>query len=157
MTDSAYVLRDVEKRILRELQANGRIANVELADRVGLSESPCLRRVRALEQAGVITGYRAMVDARRLGLDVVAYIHVNLDLRTEADTKRFLDAVQAEERIVECSAMSGSYDYLLKVLATTIEEYADLTMHHILRYAGVKDISSAFVLKEMKKTRTVPL
>ena len=157
MTQSAVKLKPDERRILRELQRDGRLSNVELAERVGLSESPCLRRVRALESAGVISGYTAVVDRRRLGFDVVAYLQVNLDQRNETDTRLFLDAVDAEERIVECYAMSGSYDYLMKVVARSIDEYSDLTMHRILRFPGVKDVSSAFVLKELKSRPRLPV
>ncbi len=157
MTVSVPPLKSDELRILRELQRDGRVSNVELAERVGLSESPCLRRVRALEDSGVISGYTALVDRRRLGFDVVAWLQVNLDQRTEADTRRFLDAVDAEERIVECYAMSGSHDYLMKVVARSIDEYSDLTMHRILRFPGVKDVSSAFVLKDIKSRPRLPL
>lgn len=146
-----------ETRILRVLQQQGRISNVELANRVGLSESPCLRRVRMLEESGVILGYGAVVDRRKLGLDVMAYIQVNLDQRSDENTRQFLDKVRREERIVECYAMSGSHDFLLKIIAHNIDEFSDLTMHKILRYPGVKDVSSAFVLQEIKNSRSVPL
>jgi len=155
--DSVYKLRRTEREILRALQRDGRMSNVELAERVGLSESPCLRRVRALEEAGVIRGYTATVDRRRIGLDVMAYIQVNLDQRSESDTQKFLDAVGREDRIVECYAMSGTYDFLLKVVAHTIDEFSDLTMRRILRYPGVKDLSSAFALEEIKHSRALPL
>lgn len=157
MADHVQRLAATELRILRELQRHGRMSNVELAERAGLSESPCLRRVKALEASGVITGYTAVLDRRRLGLDVVAYIQVNLDQRSEAETSKFLDAVRREERIVECHAMSGSYDYLLKIMAHTVDEFSDLMMHRILRYPGVKDVSSALVLDEVKNSRAVPL
>lgn len=157
MARSAYPLRKTERSILRELQRNGRISNVELAERVGLSESPTLRRVRQLENEGVIRHYAAVLDRRRLGLDVMAFIQVNLDQRTEVDTRRFLDAVRDEPRIVECCAMSGNYDYLLKVVADSIDEYSDLTMHRILRFPGVKDVASAFVLREIKTGQELPV
>lgn len=157
MKDSAVFLGPKEIRLLRELQADGRVTNVELAARTGMSESPCLRRVRALESAGLIQGYTAVLDRRLVGFDVMAYIQINLDQGSAADTRAFLEAVRAEDRIVECHAMSGAHDYLLKVLAHSIDEFSDLTMGKILRYPGVKDVSSALVLKEIKNARAIPL
>lgn len=150
-------LTEPERRILLELQNNGRISNVDLASATGLSESPCLRRVRQLEETGVIKGYGAFVDQKKVGLDVVAYIQVNLDQHSEKQIDKFLEAVGREARIVSCYAMSGVFDYLLKVLVTDLDEYGELAMRGILRYPGVKDISSSFVLNEVKNTHAVPI
>jgi Lrp/AsnC family leucine-responsive transcriptional regulator len=146
-----------DRRILRELQQHGRLSNVELAERVGLSESPCLRRVRQLEQAGIITGYGARVDHRRLDIHVLAYIQVNLDQRSEADTAAFRSAVAEEPAIIECYAVTGSYDYLLKAAVADLDEFADLTMQRILRYPGVTSITSGLILKVLKEYAGFPI
>lgn len=140
-----------DQRILRELQVNGRLSNVELARRVGLSESPCLRRVRHLEENGVIAGYAALLDRRQLGLEVVAYVHVTLDQRSEADTNAFVKSVNDAPWIVECFAVSGSQDYLLKVAARNIDHYGELTMKELLRFPGVTDVTSSLVLATIKE------
>jgi Lrp/AsnC family leucine-responsive transcriptional regulator len=139
-----------DKKILAELQANGRISNTDLARKVGLSESPCLRRVRKLEEDGVIAGYSALLDHRKLGLDMVAYVQVNLDQRSEADTNAFMNAVKKAPWIVECVAISGTHDYLLKVAATNIDHYGELTMKKLLRFPGVTDVTSNLVLASIK-------
>jgi len=144
-------LDDADRKILQELQANGRISNVMLAERVGLSESPCLRRVRELETAGVIKGYNTIIDQHAIGLNVVAYIQVNLDQRSEANTDSFLHEVMNEEAIIECCAVTGNYDYLLKVAVADLDDFAELTMQNILRYPGVQSITSGLILKVMKE------
>lgn len=140
-----------DRRILSELQLNGRLTNVELAERVGLSESPCLRRVRNLEKEGVIVGYAALLDRRTLGLEMVAYMQVNLDQRSEADTNAFVEAVRKAPWIVECVAISGTHDYLLKVAARSIDHYGELTMKKLLRFPGVIDVTSNLVLASIKE------
>ena len=151
------LLDDEERRLLRELQTDGRMSNVELARRTHMSESPCLRRTRALEEAGVITGYRALVDARKTGFGVSAYVLVNLDQRAETDARSFFDAMTAEPRIQECVAVTGSSDLILKVVARDIEDLADLTMTGILRHPSVKDIASCIVLKKIKEDQGIPV
>ena len=146
-----------EREILRALQRDGRLSNVELAKQVGLSESPCFRRVRQLEESGVIAGYAAVLDRRRLGLDVTAFVQVTLDKQKHADPSRFLARVAEEPHIVECHAMSGSYDYLLKVVARSIEHFSELCMEHVLRYPGVSNVESSFSLREVKCSRSLPL
>jgi Lrp/AsnC family leucine-responsive transcriptional regulator len=146
-----------ERDILRALQQDGRLSNVELARKIGLSESPCFRRVKRLEDAGVIGGYAALLDRRKIGLDVTAFVQVTLDKQKHADPARFLAKVADEEHIVECHAMSGGYDYLLKVVARSIEHFSELCMEHILRYPGVSNVESSFSLREFKSSRSLPL
>ena len=143
-------LDKTDKKILAELQANGRISNSDLSRKVGLSESPCLSRVRKLEDDGVIAGYSALLDHRKLGLDMVAYVQVNLDQRSEADTNAFVKAVKKAPWIVECVAISGTHDYLLKVAATNIDHFGELTMKKLLRFPGVTDVTSNLVLASIK-------
>jgi Lrp/AsnC family leucine-responsive transcriptional regulator len=145
------------RSILQWLQRDGRLSNVELARKVGLSESPCFRRVRQLEESGVIRGYAAVLDRRRLGLEVTAFVQVSLDKHPQANTPKFLAAVAAEPHIVECHAMSGSYDYLLKVVARSIDHFSELCMEHILKYPGVRDVASSFSLREVKCSREFPV
>ena len=146
-----------ERDILRALQHDGRLSNVELSRKIGLSESPCLRRVKQLEECGVIAGYTALLDRRRLGLDVMAFVQVTLDKQKHADPARFLARVSEEDHIIECHAMSGGYDYLLKVVARSIEHFSELCMEHILRYPGVSNVESSFSLREFKSSRSLPL
>ncbi|MBB6523665.1 Lrp/AsnC family transcriptional regulator [Pseudoteredinibacter isoporae] len=157
MSDQKPKFSASEKAILAALQREGRMSNVELAQQVGLSESPCFRRVKQLEDDKVITAYCAVVDQRRLGLEVTAFVQVDLEQGSEADTDDFMDAVRAEEYITECYAMSGEYDYLLKVVARNIDHFGEISMKRILKFPGVKNIVSSFNLLEVKNTRQLPL
>ncbi|MGQ9426538.1 Lrp/AsnC family transcriptional regulator [Gilvimarinus sp. F26214L] len=145
-----------EREILRILQTEGRISNVELASRVGLSESPCFRRMKALEESGAIRHYAARLDQRQLGLQVTAFVQIRLD-KDEAKTRQFLAQVEAEEFIVECHGMSGSYDYLLKVVATSMDHFSELVMQRILKFAGVTNIESNFSLVPIKQSDSLPI
>ncbi len=146
-----------EKEILKVLQLDGRISNVDLAEKIGLSESPCFRRTKQLEESGIITGYSACLDQRLLGLQVTAFVQVSLSKQDEKATRQFLECVEREEHIVECHAMSGAYDYLLKVVTRSMDHFSELSMQRILRFPGVKDIESHFSLKEIKLSRSLPL
>lgn len=150
------MLDRVEQRILTELQRHGRKSNVELADRVGLSESPCFRRVRKLERDGVIQGYAAKVDQRALGLTVTAYVHLTLEKGLEQRTE-FHRRVQDEPHIVECHAMSGTHDYLMKVVARDMDHFSELVMRDILGYPGVSNLESSFSLSEIKQAGPLPV
>jgi Lrp/AsnC family leucine-responsive transcriptional regulator len=147
----------VEIDILQALQSEGRISNVELAERVGLSESPCFRRVRQLEERGIISGYAARLDRRELGLQVTAFVQVTLEKQDDRKQRDFLAQVETEEHIVECHAMSGSHDYLLKVVARSMDHFSDLSMNRILKFAGVKNIESNFSLLAVKEGGPLPL
>jgi Lrp/AsnC family leucine-responsive transcriptional regulator len=146
-----------ERDILRILQTEGRLTNVELAERIGLSESPCFRRVKRLEESGVIKGYSARLDQRRLGMQVTAFVQVSLEKQDDQKQKDFLARVEAEEHIVECHAMSGSHDYLLKVLACSMDHFSELAMQRILKFPGVKDIESNFSLMAIKESAALPV
>lgn len=145
-----------ERAILATLQRRGRIANVELAEQVGLSESPCLRRVRALEENGVIESYGARLSPRAIGLQVTAFVQVSLE-KDDSKTASFLAQVEAEDHIVECHAMSGAYDYLLKVMARSMDHFSELALRGILRFPGVNDIESSFSLATVKQNGPLPL
>ena len=146
-----------EKKILEALQTQGRMSNVDLAQRVGLSESPCFRRVKALEENGVIRRYGAQLDQRALGLQVTAFVLVNLEKQDDQKQKGFLARVEAEEHIVECHAMSGSHDYLLKVVARSMDHFSELSMERILKFPGVTNIESNFSLVAVKENVGLPV
>ena len=146
-----------ERQILRILQTEGRISNVELAERVGLSESPCFRRVRQLEESGLIQGYSANLDQRQVGLQVTAFVQVSLDKQGDRKLRDFLTRVEAEEHIVECHAMSGSHDYLLKVVAYSMDHFSEIAMQRILKFPGVYNMESNFSLMAIKQSKAIPL
>lgn len=149
-------LDNAERQILQLLQQDGRMSNVELAEHIGLSESPTFRRVKQLEQARVIRGYAAIVDQRAVGLDVVAYVQVSMEKQPDANTLDFLTHVAEEPHIVECHAMSGSNDYLMKVVARNIDHFSELCMERILKFPGVRHVESAFSLKVIKDSPVLP-
>lgn len=139
-----------DRRILEALQADGRLTNVELAERVGMSASPCWRRVRQLEAAGVIKGYRAEIDRRKVGLGVLALVSVEIDSHTEAEARRFEAEVARLPEVVACYSVSGQADFLLQVVAADLDGYADFAMTVIRRLPGIKAMHTSFVLKEIK-------
>lgn len=145
------------RRILEQLQRDGRMSNVDLAQAVGLSESPCLRRVRHLEENGVIAGYGAILDQRLIELQVTAFVQIQLEKHDDAKRAEFLARVRQETHIVECHAMSGAYDYLLKVVAKSMDHFSEIAMQGILRFPGVKDIESSFSLQTVKRDAPLPL
>lgn len=155
MPDSS--LSPADRRILDALQVEGRIANVDLAERIGLSPSPCLRRVKQLETTGVVTGYVALLDRKKLGLDVVAFVEVHLDRHSDEAAELFRKAVVAEPEVVAMHTMTGAYDYLLKVVTPDLDSYANFTMHKLLKMPGVKDVRSSFVLETWKDSTALPL
>ena len=155
--DSTKNLAPAEKRMLAVLQSEGRISNVDLAKKAGLSESPCLRRLKQLEESGIIKSYAALLDAKKLGFDVTAFIQLSMDQRSEETRGKFMAAVDQEPLIIECYAVSGGYDYLLKVIASDLDDFSDFVMNRLLQYPGVKDMSSGFVLKEVKASTALPL
>ncbi|MCB1792810.1 MAG: Lrp/AsnC family transcriptional regulator [Gammaproteobacteria bacterium] len=147
-----------DRRILDVLQREGRISNQELADRIGLSPSPCLRRVRALEESGVITGYRAVVDARRLGLTLMALIHISMDRHTPERFANFEQRVAELPEILECLLITGQdADYQLKAVVSDMEAYQALLLNKITRIEGVSGVHSSFVLRRVVDTTAVPV
>ncbi len=146
-----------EKHILALLQQQGRMSNVELAERVGLSESPTFRRVRQLEDTGVIQSYSAVIDQRQLGFEVTAYVLVNMEKQPDSATEAFHRQVEDEPHIIECHAMSGSHDYLMKVIARSIDHFSELCMQRILKFPGVDHVESSFSLKVIKQTHALPV
>lgn len=146
-----------DRRILRVIQGAGRISFVDLAGEIGLSESPCFRRVKRMETEGVIAGYAAELDQRHLGLEVTAFVEVTMERQPTVDTDAFLARVRDEPHIVECHATSGSHDYLMKVVARSIDHFSELCMEGILKFPGVRHVESSFSLKTVKEARALPV
>ncbi len=139
-----------DKAILNALQDNGRLSNQELADKIGLSPSACLRRFKALEASGVITGYRTILDAKALGLDLMALIHISMDKHTKERFNQFEQAVQAFPNVLECLLLTGqSADYQLKIIVKDLEAYQDLLLNHITQIQGVSGVHTSFVLRKV--------
>ncbi|MBK7898006.1 MAG: Lrp/AsnC family transcriptional regulator [Azonexus sp.] len=147
-----------DRQILSLLQQDGRISNQDLADRIGLSPSPCLRRVRALEEAGFIAGYRAVLDAKALGLSLMALIHISMDQHTPERFKDFEAAVREIPEVLECLLITGqAADYQLKVLVKDMDAYQDLLLNRITRIKGVTGVHSSFVLRRVVDGGLLPV
>ncbi|MGF6722586.1 Lrp/AsnC family leucine-responsive transcriptional regulator [Paraburkholderia sp. GAS41] len=163
----------IDRRILAILQENGRLSNQEIAERVNLSPSPCLRRIRRLEESGVIRGYVALLDPQRLGLDLLAYVNVRLEKRggptlsprgdgvplragaTHADLFRV--AVQTWPEVVACHAMTGDMDYLLRVQVEDMAHFSRFVQDRLLHHPSVIDVKSSFSLETFKETTALPI
>ena len=151
-------LDNYDRQILRILQQEGRISNQELAERIGLSASPCLRRLHTLEESGLITGYRAMVDARKLGLSLMALIHISMDKHTPERFDNFEAKIAAIPEILECLLITGQdADYQLKVVVADMDSYQELLLNHITRIAGVTGVHSSFVLRRVVDSTALPI
>lgn len=147
-----------DRHILEILQADGRIANQDLADRIGLSPSPCLRRVRALEEAGLIRGYRAVLDARKLGLNLLALVHISMDLHTPERFANFEASVSVLPEVLECLLITGQdADYQLKVAVRDMDHYQVLLLEKITRITGVTGVHSSFVLRQVVAQTALPV
>lgn len=147
-----------DRQILEILQENGRISNQELADRIGLSPSPCLRRVKALEDSGVIAGYRAHLDAQRLGLDLTVILSISMDRHTPERFERFETAISAMPEVQECLLITGrDADYQLKIRARDMDHYQALLLEGITRIEGVSGVHSSFVLRAVVERSRLPL
>jgi Lrp/AsnC family transcriptional regulator, leucine-responsive regulatory protein len=151
----------VDRRILHALQAHGRVSYDELATQVLLSPSAVLRRVKRLEASGVVTGYSAQVAPERVGLALTAYINVRLSKGVNADQRSPIDyfaaAVQAWPEVVECSALTGDMDYLLRVLVRDMAHYSSFLLDHLLKHPSVQDCKTSFMLRQLKSATAVPV
>ncbi len=151
----------IDRRILAALQAQGRSTYDELAAQVGLSSSATLRRVKRLEEAGVIAGYVALVAPERVGLGLTAYINVRLEKHTDSHKRspmdQFAAAAQTWPEVVECAALTGEMDYLLRVLVRDMAHYSRFIMDHLLKHPSVQDCKTSFVLQRLKGTTAVPV
>ncbi len=147
----------IDLRILEALQREGRLSNQDLARRVNLSPSPCLRRVRALEKEGIIRQYVALLEPTKIGLGLSAYVTVKPEKKGKMPIDQFARAVQAWPEVVACYAMTGDMDYLMRVMVADLDHYSRFVMDKLLKQAGVLDVKSNFVLERVKDTTAVPL
>jgi Lrp/AsnC family leucine-responsive transcriptional regulator len=148
----------IDRQILEVLQQDGRINNQDLAERVGLSPSPCLRRVRALEESGLITGYRAQLDAKKLGLSLMALVHISMDLHTPERFANFEAAVQVLPEVLECLLITGqAADYQLKLVVRDMDHFQSLLLGKLTRIQGVTGVHSSFVLQQVVSRTALPV
>lgn len=144
-------------RILRLLQTEGRLTNQTLAEQAGLSPSHCWRRTRALEEAGIITGYGARLDRRRLGFGVLAFVRVVIDGHSIAEAREFEEAVSSLDNVIACYSIAGDADFLLHVVAEDLDDYAEFAMGTLRALPRLKEMQTSFVLKEVKPPAGLPL
>jgi Lrp/AsnC family leucine-responsive transcriptional regulator len=154
---NAAALDDTDRRILRALQRNGRITNTALADEIGMAASPCLRRLKALEESGVVSGYRALIDRRALGHGVEAYAFVKLAQSDPDWRTRLVEKLKAFDEVVSCQAMTGECDLLIHIVARDIEAYGEFAMQRLLTLPGIADMRSSFVLQTIKLDKGWPV
>ncbi len=147
----------IDRRILQELQEEARITQAELAKRVALSPSPCLRRVRDLEAQGVIRRYVALLDPAALGLGVSVFVQVRLERQVEDALERFEAVILGRPEVLECYLMTGDADYLLRVVVADIPAYERFLKEHLTRVPGVSSIRSSFALNQVKYRTALPL
>lgn len=146
----------IDRQILRELQEDGRISNVELARRIGISAPPCLRRVRALEQAGYITGYRALLNPKLLGYDVTVFALVHLSSQADADLKQFEEFVRRKPMVRECWMLSGEVDFILKCVAPDLNSFQNFVAE-LTAAPQVRNVKTSLTLRNCKDGALVPL
>ncbi len=150
-------LDPIDRKILAVLQADSRVTMQDLADQVGLSISPCHRRVKLLEERGVITGYIATVDQKSLGLHVSVFISIKLARQKEEDLERFAKAISRWEEVLECYLMTGNRDYLLRVVAADLASYETFLKTKLTRLDGIASIESSFALSQVKYSIALPV
>ena len=152
-----YTLDNTDRRILRVIQEEARVSNSELAERVGLSPSPCWRRVRTLEENGVIERYVTLVNAKAVGLPINVFATVTLEKQAESALELFEKAVKKRPEVMECNLMTGEFDYLLRVVVPDLAAYERFLMDHLTRIKGIASIKSSFSLKQVSYKTALPL
>jgi DNA-binding Lrp family transcriptional regulator len=153
---SLIELDDIDRRILTALQNNARISNVELARMVGLSPSPCLRRVKTLEDCGVIQRYVSLLDQGAVGFPVSVFVNVTLERQVESALEQFEAAIGQRPEVLECYLMTGDADYLLRVVTRDLASYERFLVDHLARIPGVSSIKSSFALKQVSYRTALP-
>ena len=152
-----YSFDRTDRRILQVIQEDARISNTELADRIGLSPSPCWRRVRTLEDNGVIERYVTLVNAKAVGLPITVFATVALEKQVEPALESFEKAVMERPEVMECNLMTGEFDYLLRVVVPDLVAYERFLMDHLTRIKGIASIKSSFSLKQVSYKTALPL
>jgi Lrp/AsnC family leucine-responsive transcriptional regulator len=153
----SHDLDEIDHRILQSLQDHARISNVDLADKIGLSPAPCLRRVRDLEGAGVIRKYATLLDPHAVGLGVTVFVQISLDLQVEGRLEIFERAIAGRPEVMECYLMTGDADYLLRIVVSDVEAYEHFLRDFLTRIESVEGIKSSFALKQVKYSTSLPL
>lgn len=151
-----YKADALDRKILDALQSNGRMTNQELADQIGLSPSPCLRRVRQLEASGVISRYVALVDPEAIGLSVSAFVRVRLDQQDDRHLAAFETAIAEFPEVMECYLMTGEADYQLRVLVGSLGEFEDFLRHRLTRVEGIANVTTSFALRPIIYKTALP-
>lgn len=146
-----------DRAILQPLQHEGRIANSALAQRVNLSESATLRRVRSLEESGLIEGYTALVNQQKAGFPVNVFVNITLERQDENDLRKFEEAVRKIPEVMDCYLMSGEYDYLIRAVVADVSDFERLHSKHLTRLPGVARVHSSFALRTVQKARELPI
>ncbi len=146
-----------DKSILQVLQSEGRISNSALAERVNLSESACLRRVRALEESGLIEGYTALINQQKAGCPVNVFVNITLERQDELDLRKFEDAVRKIPEVMECYLMTGDYDYVVRVVVADTADFERLHSRFLTRLPGVARVHSSFALRTVQKAKELPI
>jgi len=147
----------IDARIISELQKDGRKTVVDIASEVGLSGTPCARRIRQLEDSGVIQGYTAVINPGKLGLNVRAFVQVRLVRHTEENVQHFREELNRLEEVVSCDAVTGEYDFLLQVMSTDLDTLSNIVLKKLLRIASVRDVHSSIVLDTFKRNSQLPV
>ena len=147
----------IDQRILDRLQADGRLSNVDLADRVGLSPSPCLRRVKQLEDAGMIDGYRAILNRKAVGLGLTVFVELKVGKHSRDNAAALQEALKALPEVVSCHMVSGSSDFLAEVVVPDLEAYERLITDRILTLPTIEDVRSNFAIRTIKSNGPLPL
>ncbi|MBZ9988186.1 Lrp/AsnC family transcriptional regulator [Mesorhizobium sp. BH1-1-5] len=150
-------LDPIDRRIIAALQSDGRMTAQELADRVGLSSSPCARRVRLLEERGVITGYTAVIDQDLVDLPISVFASIKLERQREEELERFNTAISRWPEVVDCYLMTGQRDYLLRIVVRDLHAYDRFLKEKLTRLDGVASIESSFALSQIKRSNQLPI
>ncbi len=145
-----------DRQIIRALQANGRMTNQDLAEKVNLSPSPCLRRLRILEDSGAIRGFHADVDAKAYGLPITVFVRIRLERHNEEDVQRFESRIMAIDEVLECHVLTGASDYQLRVVVPDLDAYEDFIRNRVHRIGGIASIDTSFVYGTVKDTSVFP-
>ncbi|GAA0334241.1 Lrp/AsnC family transcriptional regulator [Sphingomonas oligophenolica] len=150
-------LDNIDRRILRALQRDGRMQNIELAAEVGLSPSPCLRRVKLLEEAGVIEKYVALLDPAKINMGMTLFARIWLTGQDAATSNHFISEVLELPQVVECHLMAGDCDFLLRVVASDLDDYRKLQINHLARIKGVQSVKTDIPMQRIKLTSELPI
>lgn len=147
----------IDKRILKALQKNGKLQNNELAEYIGLSPSPCLRRVKQLEDAGIIDQYVALVNPQKVNLSLTVFARIWLKSQDEQTVNQFIDAIMDIAEIVECQLMAGDCDFFLRIVVSDLEAYRKFQISHLNKIAGIQNVKTEIPLQTIKQTTELPL